>query len=49
MVHCGTLNKSDKNSYAAITRVFNIEEDLTFSADMAVTPYSGNDLWVPRG
>ncbi len=38
-VHTSTINKSNKYSFAAVFRVWDISKDLTISGDLAVKPY----------
>lgn len=41
-VHSSSPNRSREPSFAAVTRVFDVRDDLTLSGDMAATPYGGD-------
>lgn len=42
LVHRSNQNKSDKYSFAVVSRIWDPSDDLTLSGSMGATPYGGN-------
>ena len=44
LVHTSADNTTNDPSFALVVRLFDVTNDITLSADLCVTPYSGNDV-----
>lgn len=44
LLHTSNPNTTDRYSFAVVARVWDPSDDLTLSGNLAVTPYSGNDV-----